>query len=212
MLFMLLFIVVHTPFRGKMGYATRSEAGHMDNDVKFFLKQHFRGGVVRYYSIPDFVRYVWEFDMSSLDLEEDQHFTLPPELCNEYLCSGWKDPHYDLLMVGQKPDQKPRRTEETAAIVFKKIWHNLASQLPAPTDHTPLSFLNLKESTVKGMYARYKPDFCTTSVPALPKQSWDLMSSCGEMKKHFWTEVMLKGYSYNEVIDVGKLLPVSGDV
>ena len=191
-----------------MESATLSEAGHMDDDVKTFLRQHYRGSVIRNHPVADFVRYVWDFDFEYIETEGTS-FTLPEDLCVEYLRGAWKD-HSREITAGH---EKPKRTEQAAAITFDKIWKCLVSQLPPSSQQN--HFLNLKDRVVDGAFAQYKPDFCITPLPDLVKQTWDILLGCGEMKKLFWTEELYRGYVYSRAIDVlriKKVISSSSDV
>lgn len=173
-----------------MSSATISDAGFMDPDVKAYLKRHLRGTVTRNYPVVRFIRDVCDFEMEHLEVNGDTRLNLSKELCEEYL----------LATYSKHPPKNPRkdvRGEGRAAVAFEKIWNHLASQLPTRDDRKPMVFLNMKDRTVRGTYAKYKPDFTYSPFFGVQDQRWEYMFGCGELKKEWWDALKFSAYKYS---------------
>ncbi|TCD63011.1 hypothetical protein EIP91_006103 [Steccherinum ochraceum] len=184
-----------TPLRSSMEGATRSESGYMNDDVKQFLKRHFRGTVRRDCPIVDFIRSVWGVDATHIIQDANHPYTLPADHCKAFIESTWKD-----------DGKRHRGVEARAAVAFTDIWKDLVCQLEQRgVQWGGMSFVNMKDKEVLGSYANFKPDFTQLSEGEWSPVFWEIAFGGGELKKTWWDAAKKLKFKYSHQIDLKKI-------
>ena len=191
--YQVLLVSDYTPVKGYMATATQSAAGYMDADVKDYLKRHFKGNILRDFDVVDFIEHIWGLDVSFLSKKgSESEFKLKKLLVIKFVEGMW--------------ERSGARVEGEAAVVLQELWENVQSQLPKRSPNF-LHFLNMKDRTVHGTYAKYKPDFVTSPLEDVDDaQSWEFLHDCAELKKK---ELTLEMNKYKLRVTVAELRQVS---
>ncbi|KAI0079389.1 hypothetical protein K474DRAFT_651483 [Panus rudis PR-1116 ss-1] len=182
-----------------------STQAYANTQVKSYIKRELKGHIMRDYPVVDFVRQVWGFDPSMIPRgKTGYNITLA-------LLLAYRDSTY------YKDNDQPRiykPGERNSCIAFEKICRHLIELLEKnwreqhgrdvgsqpPTQHDGILCF-LREITISGDYAKFKPDFGLILKVLLKRRmvDWSQLGVCGELKKT--RKNFLQGISQDLIID-----------
>ncbi|KAI0791123.1 hypothetical protein C8Q75DRAFT_732718 [Abortiporus biennis] len=138
-----------------------------DSHVIQYIRDNFGGVIHRGYPLLDFVRNVWSFDPK--DIPKNLYYMRKNDV-NGYLKCEWRS-----LPGGEPASCKQLQT------ILQHLDRMLGDKPQFKTDFNG-TFLNLRESFVKGDYAKQKPDSTLTEELRVKEQTWTNMGHVGEVK------------------------------